>query len=148
MPRTFSLVRSPDMVGMDSHGRNDGAKPASAVGRLGLSLFFLIVLALGSFWGWLVVREFGRAMGQRLWAKTPCTIVSSKVREQGHADSPFASVVSYRYELAGRETIRQEITLSPTGREIVLGNMGPTGPISPMRPAAESENWSARKVPE
>ena len=91
------------MGGTDSRGcSGSSGRPPSVGGRLGLSLFFLFFFALGSVFGLFVVCEFGRALSQRLWKKTPCMIVSSEVREQHAAGSPFAFVVSYRYEQAGR----------------------------------------------
>jgi len=59
------------MVGMDSRGRVDGDKAPSVAGRLGLSLFFLFFFALGSLFELFIVREFGRAVGQRAWRKVP-----------------------------------------------------------------------------
>jgi hypothetical protein len=96
------FARSPDMVGMDSHKRNDGSKSPSVAGRLGLSLFFLFFFALGSLFELFLVREFGRALGQRAWKRVPCTILGSEVREQGDHTKPYVFAVSYRYEHAGR----------------------------------------------
>jgi hypothetical protein len=89
------------MVGMDSRGGN-GGKPPSVVGRLGLSLFFLFFFSIGSLFELFVIREFGRAMGQRLWKKTPCRIVSSEVQEHAGSKAPYIFAVSYQYEHAGR----------------------------------------------
>ena len=91
------------MVGMDSRRRSgDSGRPPSVVGKLGLSLFFLFFFAMGSLFEVFLVREFGRAMGQRAWKKTPCTIVSSEVQERAGDKTPYLSPSSYQYEYAGR----------------------------------------------
>jgi hypothetical protein len=91
------------MVGMDSRGHNGGSgKPPSVVGRLGLSLFFLLFFAMGSLFELFTVREFGRAMGQRTWQKTPCRIVSSEVQEHAGNKTPYLFAVGYQYEHARR----------------------------------------------
>jgi hypothetical protein len=88
---------------MDSHECNSGSgKPPSVAGRLGLSLFFLFFFAMGSLFELFTVREFGRALGQRTWQKTPCQIVSSEVQEHGSSKTPYLFAVSYQYEHAGR----------------------------------------------
>jgi len=95
------LVRNLGMVGMDSRGHNGGSgKPPSVAGRLGLSLFFLLFFAMGSLFEVFTVREFGRAMGQRAWKKTPCRIVSSEVQEHAGNKTPYLFAVSYQYEHA------------------------------------------------
>ncbi len=90
------------MVGMDSHGPSDGGKGASVVGRLGLTLFFLLFFALGSLFELFIIREFWRTLGQRAWKRTPCTISSSAVQERTAGDAPFAWAVSYRYTHNGQ----------------------------------------------
>jgi hypothetical protein len=86
---------------MDSRGHADGAQAPSVGGRLGLSLFFLFFFALGSLFELFLVREFGRALGQRFWAKVPCRIVASEVRERDDREEPFAFAVRYEYDYAG-----------------------------------------------
>jgi len=88
---------------VDCHGTGDGvSKPASILGRLGLSLFFLFFFAMGSLFEVLILRESGRALGQRSWRKTPCTIVTSEVQERGDGESPYAFIISYRYSYGGK----------------------------------------------
>jgi hypothetical protein len=88
---------------VDGHGTGDGvSKPASILGRLGLSLFFLFFFAMGSLFEVLILRESGRALGQRSWRKTPCTIITSVVQERGDGESPYAFSISYRYECGGK----------------------------------------------
>ena len=89
------------MVGMDSQGRQHGGKTPSVVGRLGSSLFFLLLLAMGSLFEWLIVQEFGEVLSRRSWEKTPCQVVSSEIREQSNDEVPFVFTVNYRYEHAG-----------------------------------------------
>jgi hypothetical protein len=89
------------MVRMDFRGRDGNrAKPVSTGGRLGLTLF-LFFFAMGSLFEVLIVRELCRAAGQRAWAKVPCRILSSEVRERNHSESPFVFAVSYEYVYEG-----------------------------------------------
>jgi hypothetical protein len=90
------------MVGMDSHRHSNGGKSPSVAGRLGLSLFFLLFFGLGSLFEVLLIREFGRALGQRAWQKAPCTIVGSEVQERGGNETPYVFAVRYQYEHGGR----------------------------------------------
>lgn len=82
--------------------KGDSDKPLSAGGRLGLSLFFFFFFAMGSLFEVFIIREFGRAMGQRSWKKVPCTIVSSEVQERNDSKEPYAFAVSYTYEYGGQ----------------------------------------------
>jgi len=91
------------MVRVDLRGRDDNRdKPLSVGGRLGLLLFFLFFFAMGSLFEILIVREFGRAIGQRLWKKVPCRIVSSDVQERNDRESPYVFTIGYQYEYGGR----------------------------------------------
>jgi hypothetical protein len=83
-------------------GYGDDGKPPGAVGKLGLSLFFFFFFAMGSLFEVFIIREFGRAIGQRSWNKLPCTIVSSKVQERADSKEPYAFDVRYRYEYGGQ----------------------------------------------
>jgi hypothetical protein len=88
-------------IGSGGYDR-DRNKPPSVGGRLGLSLFFFFFFALGSLFEVFIIREFGRALGQRSWKKTPCTIVSSEVQERNDSEKPYAFAVSYRYGYGNR----------------------------------------------
>ena len=91
------------MVRLNFQSRNRNAdKPAGVGGKLGLSLFFLIFFAMGSFFEVLMIREFGRALAQRSWKKTPCKVVRSDVQERQNSDDPYAFVVAYEYEHGGQ----------------------------------------------
>ena len=91
------------MVRANFGGRKGGGgRPVGVGGKFGLTLFFLVFFAMGSLFEVLILREFGRAVGQRAWKKVPCTIVSSDVQERNLSEEPFAFVVSYRYEYGGQ----------------------------------------------
>jgi len=109
------------MVRMDSHGRNAGGRLRSIPGRLGLSLFFLFFLGMGSLFEIFMIREFGRALGQRSWQKVPCTIVSSEVRERSGGKEPYAFAVSYRYEYGGRPYTGSAYKRNYTGSDSYSG---------------------------
>jgi hypothetical protein len=83
-------------------GYGDGGRPPGAVGKLGLSLFFFFFFALGSLFEVLIIREFGRALGQRSWKKIPCTIISSDVQERTDREKPYAFAVHYTYKYGGQ----------------------------------------------
>ncbi len=90
------------MVRINIGGSGDNAgKPASILGRCGLSLFFLVFFAMGSLFEVFTLREFGRASGQRFWKRVPCAIVASEVREVG-GESPYAITIGYQYDFGGR----------------------------------------------
>lgn len=80
----------------------DTGKPLGAGGKFGLTLFFALFLTMGSLFEVFIVREFGRAMGQRRWKKVPCRIVSSEVRERSDCEKPFVFSVGYEYSFGGR----------------------------------------------
>ena len=91
------------MVRLAFHARDDHRdQPPSVAGRLGLSLFFLFFLAMGSLFEVFIVREFSRAMSQRLWKKVACEVVASEVQQRDDEESPYAFTVRYGYEYAGR----------------------------------------------
>jgi hypothetical protein len=91
------------MVKISPRGYRSDGKPAGTVGKLGLSLFFFFFFfALGSLFEVLIIREFGRALGQRSWKKVPCTIISSDVQERADREKPYAFAAHYTYEYGGR----------------------------------------------
>jgi hypothetical protein len=91
------------MVRTNFRGRDgNAARPSSVGGRLGLTLFLFFFFAMGSLFEVLIIREFGRAAGQRVWKKVPCTVTSSVVQERNDSESPFVFAVGYRYEYGGR----------------------------------------------
>jgi hypothetical protein len=57
---------------------------------------------MGSLFEVFIIREFGKALGQRSWKKTPCKVVRSDVQERQNADEPFAFVVAYEYKHGGQ----------------------------------------------
>ncbi|OHB63017.1 MAG: hypothetical protein A2Y77_10730, partial [Planctomycetes bacterium RBG_13_62_9] len=90
------------MVRMDFGRRGgEGGKAPTVGGRVGLSLFFLFFLGMGSLFEVLILREFGRAVGQRVWMKVPCRIVLSEVWEN-RGESPYALNIRYEYDYKGQ----------------------------------------------
>jgi len=91
------------MVRFNLGGRRGGVgRPAGAVGKLGLTLFFFVFFAMGSLFEVFIVREFVRAVGQRSWKKVPCKIVASEVRQRNDSEKPFALALSYEYDFGGQ----------------------------------------------
>jgi len=89
------------MVRVGFRDRRSGDKAPSTGGKLGLSLFFLFFFGMGTLFEALMLREFGRAAGQRAWKKVPCTVLDSDVREQG-GEEPYMFAVRYQYEYGGQ----------------------------------------------
>jgi len=90
------------MAGVHFYGRRKDNQAPSLGGRLGLSLFFFFFFAIGSLFEVLIIREFGRAIGQQSWKKVPCTVVSSAVQERNDSEQPYAFAVRYQYEYRGQ----------------------------------------------
>ncbi|HSW02644.1 MAG TPA: DUF3592 domain-containing protein [Sedimentisphaerales bacterium] len=82
--------------------RRGGSKSSGAVGKLGLSLFFLFFFGMGSLFELLILHEFVRVTGQRAWKKTPCMIVDSEVQERQEGGEPYVFAVRYQYEYEGQ----------------------------------------------
>jgi hypothetical protein len=96
------------MVRMDFRGR-DGkmGKPVSTGGRLGLTLFLFFFFAMGSLFELFIVREFGRAAGQRTWTKVPCRIVGGTVQGEITRNRPcFRGQLSVRVSGDGPHGLR------------------------------------------
>jgi len=80
-------------------------KRDSATGKLhsvgntiGAALFFLFFFGMGMAFEVLTIREFGRAIGQRFWNHTPCTILASNIEEKPRSKNPYTFTVTYEYE--------------------------------------------------
>ena len=84
----FSLGRS----------RKHRDKPTTIVGKLGISVFFSLFFGMGMLFEVLMIHEFAKAVGQRFWEKTPCTILAANVAEDPKSDEPYKFTVTYKYE--------------------------------------------------
>ena len=82
-------------------GRYD--KPPTVVGKVGISLFFFVFFGMGLVFEVLIIREFGKAVGQRFWRKTACTILASDIEEKPRSDTPYTFTVSYEYEFNSKK---------------------------------------------
>lgn len=79
------------------------AAPGTGIlGRLGLSLFFGVFLAMGLFFLTLLGREVGEVAATYGWKETPATIQSVAVAEKKGAGDPFSPEVTFRYQWEGR----------------------------------------------
>lgn len=70
----------------------------SAGNTIGAALFFLFFFGMGMVFEVLTIREFGRAIGQRFWSQTPCTILASDIEEKPGSKNPYTFTVTYEYE--------------------------------------------------
>ncbi|MBL7154017.1 MAG: DUF3592 domain-containing protein [Phycisphaerae bacterium] len=73
-------------------------KRRSVGGKIGGALFFLIFFGAGMAFEVLVGWEFSKAMRQRFWKQTPCTITASTIEEKPGSDDPYTFKVAYEYE--------------------------------------------------
>ena len=94
-----------------------GNQPAGLGGKLAASLFFLLFFAAGSFFEIVVLREFGRAIGQRSWKETPCKIVSSGVAERSDHERPYTFTIRYEYTANGQSRAGSVYKRGYTGSE-------------------------------
>jgi hypothetical protein len=106
------------MVRVNARGYGENvSKPASILGKLGLSLFFAVFFAMGSFFEIFIIHEFTRAMSQRSWTQVPCTVVASEVQERS-GESAYVFAVRYQYGYGGQRfdgsTYRRSYTTSGT----------------------------------
>jgi len=62
------------------------------------SLFFLFFFGMGMIFEVLILRDFGKSVGQRFRKKVPCTIVASGVEEKPSSEDPYVFTVQYEYE--------------------------------------------------
>ncbi|MBN2269096.1 MAG: DUF3592 domain-containing protein [Sedimentisphaerales bacterium] len=75
-----------------------GGKPSSIAGRIGGAIFFLFFFAMGMLFEVLVGWEFSKAVRQRFWKQTPCTITASTIEEKPSSNDPYTFKVAYEYE--------------------------------------------------
>lgn len=76
--------------------------PSGLAGKLGMSLFFGVFLAMGLFFLVLIVREVAQIAVTYSWKETTATILSSSVGEEKKKEDPFFPQVSFRYQWDGR----------------------------------------------
>ena len=75
-------------------------RPLGLGGRIGLTLFFAVFLAMGTVFFVLILRGIWRAHQSHSWPAVPCTVVDSGVTE---TDEGYRFTVRYRYQYAGRD---------------------------------------------
>lgn len=73
-------------------------------GRVFPLLFGLIFAGVGAaltiFW---IIPSINRAIASKSWDKTPCTVVSSRVKSHSGKSTTYSVDILYRYEVAGKE---------------------------------------------
>ena len=130
-------TRSVGMIRIGSRGRSRDGKPPGWSAGWACRCSFLFFFAMGSLFEMFILREFVRVTGQWAWSKTPCAIVRSEVQERDDDDSPYAFVVSYQYEYAGRTFAGSAYKRGYSGVGRVLRGPGACAEIS-SRPGATS----------
>lgn len=90
------------MVRLRFGSRGVSGTSRGTVGKLGLSLFLFIFLAMGTLFEVLVVREFFRALAQRSWQPVQCRIVTSAVEDESRNDIKYTFTVQYTYDYEGQ----------------------------------------------
>jgi len=99
------------------HSRSMEGRSPGRGGKLGLSLFFLLFFAAGSFFEIAMIREFGRALGQRSWQEVSCQVVRSKVAERNDREQPYSFAVRYEYTHNGQSRAGSVYKRGYTGSE-------------------------------
>jgi hypothetical protein len=79
-----------------------GSRRPGTGGKIGLTLFFSVFLAMGLLFCGVLGFAFWKSLGQYQWKMTGATIVSSEVREDGGGNSPYRVEVRYEYTWEGK----------------------------------------------
>ncbi len=87
------------------------------VGRLLISLFFLLFFALGAFFTVLMAQQAWQNLRQLNWKSTPCEILESQVERPVEQDDDPAFRVQYRYQYSGRTYVGDRISVDSTRKE-------------------------------
>jgi Protein of unknown function (DUF3592) len=78
----------------------NSGQPRGVLGRIFLSLFFFLFLAMGVVFIFLVGREVARSAATYTWTPTECLILSSAVKE-GTGNQPYSFEVRFQFEWKG-----------------------------------------------
>jgi hypothetical protein len=78
-----------------------GTQETSVVGKIGISLFFLVFFAMGMLFEVTLVREIARNVVSRGWPEVSCTILESSVRDDSRQSNPYRFAVKYQYIYEG-----------------------------------------------
>ena len=102
---------------MSFPGNSNSARPVGAGVKFFASLFFLVFLGMGLVFAWLVAREALAGLKTWTWARTPCEIIRSDVRDtdvRGRKSDDFYFDVEYRYDFKGQNHSSSRHKLKPT----------------------------------
>ena len=96
--------------------RRSSQTPTGVIGKLFVSLFFLVFLGMGSFFVWFIARD--AVVGIRIWTwkQAPCEILASAVRETeepGQRVGNFEFEVRYRYRFGGQTFTSEQYRRNP-----------------------------------
>ena len=81
-------------------GGSGTARRLGCTGRVGLTIFFLVFLGFGLFFGFFIGRSFVASVAMRSWSQIPCTILESRTEQSADRSSGASShrfVVRYRF---------------------------------------------------
>lgn len=78
----------------------NSGQPQGVLGRIFLSLFLFVFLAMGVFFIYLIGREVARAAATYTWTPTECLILSSAVKE-GTDNSSYSFDVRFQFDWKG-----------------------------------------------
>lgn len=82
-------------------GRGRDNKPPGVVGKLGLSLFFLMFFLMGSLFEVLIARDFLQRVQRRFWKTASCTILKTEIEEERGSENPYKLAIQYDYQYQG-----------------------------------------------
>ncbi len=77
-------------------------RSAHIAGRLKMTLFFGVFLAVGIFFFGIIAKDVLQIIAMNQWERVPAEILSASVVETGTSGKTYAIAVSYRYDWNGR----------------------------------------------
>jgi hypothetical protein len=77
-------------------------QPTGCLAKIGVSLFFLVFAAMGSFFMYLIGAEVLKIAQTYTWPQTPCVIQTSEDADSGDDEDPYAFTVTYTYDYEGQ----------------------------------------------
>jgi len=91
-----------------------GVNQKKTGGKIFMTLFFGIFLAMGLFFTFALLGDFAQTVESYSWTETRCKVESAKVK-QGSSDSPYSLQVRYFHELQGRSYYSTKVSTNSQG---------------------------------
>ena len=88
------------MCGIVIRLRMNSGQPRGVLGKIILSLFLFVVLALGVVFSYVIGQEVARSAATCTWTRTECPILSSAVKD-GEGNNSYSFEVRFPFEWNG-----------------------------------------------